>query len=73
MLKNSLMSPEIEHQMHHSEKFLIDLDNMESETSDESDQDQSLSNSDNGNELATPNKGNINVIEPSSITRSVTQ
>ena len=35
MLKNSLMSPEIEKKMHHSEKFLIDLDNMESESSQE--------------------------------------
>lgn len=34
MLKNSLMSREIENKMHHSEKFLIDLDNMESETSE---------------------------------------
>ena len=40
MLKNSLMSPEIEHQMHHSEKFLIDLDNMESEESDELSEDE---------------------------------
>lgn len=43
MLKNSLMSPEIEHQMHHSEKFLIDLDNMESETSEESEEDEASS------------------------------
>ena len=39
LLKNSLMSKEIEHKMHHSEKFLIDLDNVESETSDEDDED----------------------------------
>lgn len=35
MLKNSLMSPEIEYKMHHSEKFLIDLDNVDSETSED--------------------------------------
>ena len=39
LLKNSLMSKEIEHKMHHSEKFLIDLDNMESETSELSEED----------------------------------
>ena len=39
MLKNSLMSPEIENKMHHSEKFLIDLDNVDSEDSDEDDDD----------------------------------
>lgn len=35
MLKNSLMSPDIEYQIHHSEKFLIDLDNTDSETEEE--------------------------------------
>ena len=35
MLKNSLMSPEIDYEIQHSEKFLIDLDNLESETSSE--------------------------------------
>ena len=35
LMKNSLMSPEIEHQMLHSEKFLIDLDNTDSESNDD--------------------------------------
>lgn len=35
LLKNSLMSTEIEQKMHHSEKFLIDLDNTDSESSEE--------------------------------------
>ena len=33
MLKNSLMSPDIEFNMHHSHKFLIDIDNTNSEES----------------------------------------
>ena len=45
MLKNSLMSPEIEYQIHHSEKFLIDLDNLESESSEEDSKDPSISSS----------------------------
>lgn len=32
LLKNSLMSPEIEYQMLHSKKYLIDLDNTDSES-----------------------------------------
>ena len=47
MLKNSLMSPEIEYKMHHSEKFLIDLDNVDSETS-EDEQDDSMGSHDHG-------------------------
>ena len=35
LMKNSLLSPEIESKMHHSEKFLIDLDSVDSETSEE--------------------------------------
>ena len=31
ILKNSLMSPDVVCQMHHSAKFLIDIDNLESE------------------------------------------
>jgi len=33
-MKNSLMSPDIEYQMLHSEKFLLDIDNESSESSD---------------------------------------
>ena len=35
------MTPEIEHKMHHSEKFLLDLDNIESESSEEYELEQS--------------------------------
>ena len=35
MLKYSMMIPEIEKNMHHSEKFLIDLDNVDSEEDSE--------------------------------------
>jgi hypothetical protein len=48
LLKNSLMSQEIEHKMHHSEKFLIDLDDMDSESS-ESSEDEPIDQSKNGN------------------------
>ena len=34
IMKNSLMSPDIEYQMLHSEKFLLDIDNESSESSD---------------------------------------
>ena len=44
LLKNSLMSQEIEHKMHHSEKFLIDLDDMDSESS-ESNEDEPIDES----------------------------
>lgn len=36
LLKNSIMSQEIEHKMHHSEKFLIDLDDEYSESEESS-------------------------------------
>ena len=60
--------------MHHSEKFLIDLDNMESETSEESEEDEVSSESDNGiEEATTPNKSNMIVQRSSSISRSATK
>lgn len=34
LLKNSLLSPEIEFKLLHSEKLLIDLDNLDSESED---------------------------------------
>ena len=53
--------------MHHSEKFLIDLDNMESETSEEESEDESQSQSE-----ITPIKINENGKQGGPIMRTVT-
>ena len=58
LLKNSLMSPEIEHKMHHSEKFLIDIDNVDSETSSE--ESESVCSHDHHNEKDSFEQNNDN-------------
>ena len=60
MLKNSLMEPEIERQIHHSEKFLIDLDNLSSESSEEEDPSKSSIDYAMGIEYDKNGEGNPN-------------
>lgn len=43
IMKNSMMSPEIVCQLQHSAKFLIDIDNLESESDDDDEEVQSSS------------------------------
>lgn len=65
MLKNSLMSPEIEYKIHHSEKFLIDLDATSSETSDENVSSSNSNEPDGTNDMSeSKGKNNNNQVSP---------
>lgn len=54
LLKNSLLSPEVNYLMHHSEKFLIDLDNLDSESSEEIIEEESADSSIESNKVENP-------------------